>query len=628
MPAFLLACLLALLLGSAAPPAYASLDLQANTDDHSINQPTEWWLFNGLTPLTLATKLSELSARPVGITVTSVANGTPTMTVRMVRNSGAYAIPGASWVWNMTQVQLANHLNATQSRPIEVARYDAGGGSLRWIAITVPNSGATARPWGWLPGYTAAEIRSWLSTHTHRIIDIDSFGSGTGQRWNVLTVANTGADYKAFDWNVGRTQAQVNAALTGFSGRLVKLERQADGLYSYVQVDNRQSNRSDWWYRYGMRSVTEVIEFATQVGSRPVDVVRYLSNGTFYYDAAFIDNLNADSRPVRQKILEAFTDANNLPIGITQLHLRRADTGQALVSFNASRRAESGSAIKALYLLHALRLVNAGDPLASRLTYYNYPGDEVHPCPDPRYEQPGQGVITTLESGLHRMVADSDNRMARAVLLRDGGFGALNGTATAAGMKDTFLRHNDGCAYKDPVDGRYSPATLRNDTTAADLARLWADTNTGGLLPPGSVGWTEFFTTIPDTQSNADPYALALIREEAAKLGKSVAVADAFAAGSYYQVISGSYNTCLGDPQDNRLCGQKVVIRSIAGLLAFPTSSQPTNPQMRYYGYAGMMSDVPVSSYDGSDAQRYRDGLSAAISEALRPAIRECLQNW
>ena len=44
--------------------------------------------------------------------------------------------------------------------------------------------------------------------------------------------------------------------------------------------------------------------------------------------------------------------------------------------------------------------------------------------------------------------------------------------------------------------------------------------------------------------------------------------------------------------------------------------------------YAGMMSDVPVSSYDGSEVQRYRDGLTAAISEALRPAIRECLQNW
>lgn len=631
MPSLLLACLtplLALLLATAPPAAHAWLDTQANVDDHSINAPTDWWVVTGLTPLTLANKLTELNARPVGIEVTSVGNSTPTMTVRMVRNTGAYAIPGAGWVWNMTQFQLANHLSSTQSRPIEVERYDAGGGSMRWIAITVPNSGATARPWGWLPGYSAEQVRTWLANNPHRIIDIDSLGSGSAQRWSVLTVANTGVDQKSFDWDVGQTLAQVSARLASFKGRLVKFERQADGLYSFVQVDNQNTNHSDWWYRTGVRSATEVNQFAAQMGARPVDVRQYSSGGSVLYDAVYIDNLNADSRPVRQKFLEAFLDSEGLPLGITQSHLRRVDTGQVLVSFNDSRRAESASAIKALHLLHASRLVDAGDPIDSRLTYYNYATGSMYDCPDPRYEGPGQGVITSLRSGLQRMMLDSDNRMARAVVLRDGGFGAMNTTATVASMTDTIVRHNDGCAYLDPIEGRYSPATLRNDTTASDLARLWASAHDGTVLPQGGDGWNAFFGSTPPAQGGYDPGLVDIIRQEAATLGKSTAVADAFANASQFMARSGHYDTCLGNPQNNRLCGQKVVIDANAGLLGFATSSQPGNPQRRWYAYASMMSDAPVSSYGGPEALRYQAGLSAAIYETLRPAIRECLQYW
>lgn len=49
---------------------------------------------------------------------------------------------------------------------------------------------------------------------------------------------------------------------------------------------------------------------------------------------------------------------------------------------------------------------------------------------------------------------------------------------------------------------------------------------------------------------------------------------------------------------------------------------------MRRYAYAATMSDVPVSAYGGSETERYQAGLTAALAETLRPAVRECLQNW
>jgi hypothetical protein len=621
---------LAVLLLAAVPLAHAALDSDAHTDDHSINTPTDWWVFTGLTPLTLAAKVDELGARPVGIEITGVSNATPTMTVRLVRNAGAYAIPGAGWVWNLSQEALSVHLASTRSRPIEVARYDAGGGNWRWVAVTVPDSGATARSWGWLPGHSESQIRSWVNQRSHRIIDIDSFGSGSGQRYSVLTVANSDADYKTWDWGVGRTPAQIDT-LNRFGGRLVKLVRQGDGRYAYVQVDNQGVSHSDWWRVYGLRSATELTRYAAQMGARPVDLVRYSSGGSTLYDAVFIDNLDADSRRVRGFFLEGSLAPDGMPVGITQAHLRRADSGQVLVHFNASRRAESASVIKLLHLLHAMSQVNAGDNLRSRLTYYNYPTDSGVPayaCPDPRFEGPGQGLATPLESGLDRMMSDSDNRMARGVVLRYGGFDPINATAAAAGMVDTQLRHNDGCAYLDPVQGRYAPATLRNETSASDLTRLWAGVKGGGALPPGSLGQREFLESVRALPVSLDTALVGLIHEQAAAMGKSAAVADAFVSRSLYQVQGGKYETCLGEPTDDTQCGQKVVIRAVSGLLSLPSSPQASDPGTRYYAYASMMSDMPVTSYDDSAAQQYRVTLNNATLELFRPAIRECLQAW
>ncbi len=613
-----------------ASTAQAALDTNANTDDHSINKPVAWWVFAGLTPTALTEKAFELNARPVDIEVTSVTAGVPTMTVRLVENTGAYAIPGASWVWDKTEAQLEAHVNSTQSRLIELVRYDAGGGNIRWIALMVPNSGATARSWGWLPGRTKAEILAWLSANNQRIIDLDSYGSGSARRWNALTVANTGADRKAYDWDVSQTLDQINARLRSFNGRLVKIERQSDGLYAFVQVDNTGSNATAWWHAYGLRSITDMLNFANQMGARPLDVVRYTAGGSTYYDAVFIDNLNANSRPVRSKLFEGFLDANGWPVGITEAFVQRVDTGEVLVNFNGGRRAESASAIKALYLLHAMKRVDAGDPLGSSFTYYDYltNADYIgHSCPNPTEETTAHDHQTTLAAALTTMMALSDNRMARGVVLRAGGFGPLNATADAAGLSNIVLRHNDGCAYFDPVSHRFSPGTLRNDASAADLARLWAGVQSGALLPVGGTGRREFLDTVPKRPISSDARLVSMVRQEAAALGLPASVADDFISRSRVQTQDGHYDTCLGDPVNTVSCGQKVTIRSTAGLIALPTSAAAT-ATLRYYAFASLMSDVPVPTFDGATVQRYVDTWSDALSEALRPAVRATLQNW
>jgi hypothetical protein len=628
MPTPTLRALLASLLLAALPAAQAAMDPNANTDDHSINVPTGWWTYQNQTPSQLSTKLTELGARVVDIEVTSVSAGVPKMTVRLVANSGAYAIPGAVFTWDKTQAQLESLLNSASGRLIELERYDAGSGNIRYAAVYVPNTGATSRAWGWLPGRTKSEIVNWATANNQRIIDLDTYGSGSSRRWNAVLVANTGNDYKRWDWDVNLTLSQVSSRLSSFQGRLVKIERQSDGKYSFVQVDNTGSNGSAWWHGYGFTSLTDVNNFAAQMGARPVDIVRYTSGTTTLYDAVVIDNANTATRAVRGKFFNEFLDANGWPIGIFEAYLKRIDTNETVVNLNASRPAETASALKALHLLHAMKKVNAGESLSSNFTYYNYPTDGApkDACPNPGYENGSNDVVTTFETGLDMMMNDSDNRTTRGVVLRYGGFAPLNTTAEVASLKNTELRHNIGCAYWDLAAQEYRPSTLRNDTTAADLAAIWIGVQKGTLLPTSSRGRTEFLES-GNPKSGANDNLQAIINQEAAALGISASEALRFGSRVKTWGKSGGYGTCLPAANDASVCGQKVNITSTAGLLALPNSGGDFYA-LRYYGYGSLMSDVPVSSWSGSEADAFEGAWRAAHYEMFRSAVRTALLDW
>ena len=621
--------LLASLLLVALPGAQAALDTTAVVDDHSINVPTSWWTYPNLTPAQLSQKLIQHRARVVDVEVTSVTGSTPKMTVRLVADSGAYAVPGDAFVYDKSAEQLAALANDPSVRMIEVERYVTGTGNVRYAAVTVPNTGSAYRPWGLALGWTKAEIDSWAATNSQRIIDVDAYGTGSSRRWNAVLVSNTGGDYKRSTWDIDLTPAQIGQRLNDFGGRPVKIERQADGRYSMVQVDNSGSNASAYWHGYGFASLTDVNNFASQLGARPVDIVSYTVAGAQVHDAVLIDNVNAATRAVRAKFFDKFLDQSGAPIGIFEAYLKRMDNDEVVVNLNGSRPAETASALKALHLLHAMKQVNAGDPLGSNFTYYNYPvsdgRDPKDGCPDPTYENSNFDVTSTLEYGLDRMMNVSDNRTARGVVLRYGGFTPLNATASEAGLSSTVVRHNIGCAYRDPQAQEYKPSTLRNDTSAADLAAIWLGVQKATLLPKTSIGRSEFLESgNPVTGANASLQAI--INEEAAALGISASEAARFGSRVKTWGKGGSYGTCL-PATDPSQCGQKVNILSSAGLLALPIGGGQFFG-LRYYGFGSLMSDVPVSSWEGSEADAYETAWRAAHYEMFRSAVRSALQSW
>ena len=380
--------------------------------------------------------------------------------------------------------------------------------------------------------------------------------------------------------------------------------------------------------------MTDLNNYALQFAARPVDIVSYTVNGTCaYYDATFIDNANASTRRMRNEFNAFVEPQTQTPRGIFAAVLKRVD-GSISVDLNRGRQAETASALKVLHLLHAMRQVMHGvDTLNEAFDYFNSPPfgyDPNYPpedhCPDPNFEIEANRESSTLQPAMDQMMAISDNRIARGVVIRAGkSFAPLNTTAQRAGMVGTTLRHNIGCAYSLPGSNYYSPGTLRNNTTAADLASVYEGVWTGRILGNAN-GARDAFLQAANPSTGASESLQAVINQEAAALGKSAIAAN---FGSQVQRWSkgGRYGTCLGNPQNPYDCGQRVLILSNAGLLALPVKTNGV-VALRYYALGSYVSDVPVSAFGGSEEDAMRTEYARIRDELLRDEIRAALQTW
>jgi beta-lactamase class A len=536
----------------------------------------------------------------------------------------------------MTMADITSRLNANSARLIEIEPYDIGGGNIRYAVVMVSNTGSAARSWWWLVGTTSSTIDA-NTAQGRRLIDIDSYTLNGSKRYSAIFVANTGADNKAWQYFYNQTTSGVASKLSAFNGRLVKLQRQADGTYLMIQHKNTGSDASAWWYQYGFTSMSAANNYANQVASRPVSINSYLnSSGQRRYDAVFIDNANAATRRMRGVYGATFLDANGNPTrGIFEAYLRQVGSS-TLVNLNSSRAAETASALKALHLLHSMKQVQLGNTtLGSAFTYYNYPDGSSqsasNKCPDPVYEVSGNRMTNyNFETGLDEMMSISDNRTTRGVVLRYG-MSAISSTGTAAGLTGTAIKHNIGCAYRNVSTGKYDPANLRNNTTAADLAKIYESVWQSTSLSNTNSARAEFLESA-NPVTGAYSSLQTIINAEAAALGKS-SVAAAFGAAIRRWSKGGSYGTCLPDSAGD--CGQRVTIRSAAGLIEIPFKSGGVAAP-RVYSYANLISDVPVTCWEDSNPDfvscpsetNYVNAYNAAQPELFRDIVRAGLQTW
>lgn len=599
----------------------ALLGMAQATEESSSDTTASWWVAENLTPAELEFRAAQLRARVVGLDVDAVdGSGQPRLSARLV--GAGRGVPQTRWQHDLTAAGLQSVLLASQARPLELSRYLRPGGAVRYAVVMQPGD---RTPWLMRLNSTALDLALRIRSGW-RPVDIDAHGDGAARRYDVLYVSNAGADAPSFDAAVELTAAEVEARVNAYGGRLVKLVPTGNARYAMIQHRNSGSHARSWWYEFGHADLAAVERLARQRAARPVSLQGRSTLAGRVWDVVMIDNANAAERAVRSAFANFF-DERQQPLGAFSAYLQRVGQAPA-VDFNGQAPMETASALKALHHLHALREVSRGlDRLDAPLSYWYYDDGSTNApkdrCPFPQQETPETRKITTLGDGLTRMMGDSDNRMTRSMVRRYG-FDGLNATAALAGMHATRLRHNIGCAYFDPELGVLDPPRLRNETSAADLARLWAGVHDRSLLGDEHGARAEFFRNTQATLDNI--HVLRMIQQEAAAVG----LLDR--AGDFYRLIQrwskgGSYDLCLRQAADGQ-CepGQRAWVRATVGLLGMPTGG-PGRLNYRYWSHAMLAADMRI--IDSMLSLEQRDALAQRVyPELLRPAVRDALATW
>jgi len=594
----------------------ARADANALTDDKSVSVPTGWWTYTNVSVQYVTDRINEHGARLTDIEVYDAAAGT--YTVVMVRNTGAYAVPGWWWYPQLTASQVTQKINEHNARLIDLDPYVVNG-EVRYAVVLVSNTGSAARAWWWLPGASVSAVSDLLAENkpntgdpVKRLIDLETYQLGGTKYYSAIYVANTGADAKAWQWWLDQSVTSVKQKVNQFGGRITNLERQADGTYNFIQVHNSGSDQMAAWAHVGLTSISQALDVAAQHGARVFDVDTYQVSGQRRYDVLMIDNANAETRRLHDLFAPTFSDADGLPTANFGFYLKRVGGSQS-VGLRTTLPFEPASAIKAVHNLTVMSSVRNGESLSAAFDYYNYPNSPFNAgtkdaCPIPSDEVPANRITSTLDFGKDNMMTISDNRTTRGIVLRYG-LGAVQAAAATAGMASTTINQDQiGCAF---LGGK------RNFTTLVDLGRLYEQVEDGTLLGTGQYR-AEFFQPM---NSGVNATLAAIVTQEANALGKG-AIAAQFISLMRNHFKGGSYDV----PCSQAGCSNGwLYIRANAGRMALPVKSGGVLSE-RVFVYGWFVDNQYRCS---SCSTATMDSTLATIdAELFRAEIRSALSTW
>ena len=607
------------LVGRASP---AGADTTSNTDDKSVGVPTAWWTYANVTESFINGRLAANAARLTDVEIA----GSTTFNVTMVRNAGAYAVPGWEWYFGKSFAEVGSLLSANTGRLIELKPYTVSGVT-QFALIMVKNTGATARAWHYGAGLSPAQVATTLSATGDRLIDLQPYTEGGVKKVAFVSIANTGADAKPWQYWFDQTPASMASHVSSFGGRITNLVRQADGTYDFIQVKNAGGDNFQWWYFFGFSSMTAAANRAAQFGARITNAQMHIVfNGRAFvpsYDVVMIENSNAATQRIRGLLYSRFVDSTGAPTATFAAYVKRV-SGPVFVDLNSAADVDPASAVKIIHNLTAQQKLQSGpDTTRSAFTYYNYPsqpdptGNPKDVCPDAAEETAANLQSTTEGNALTQMMLVSDNRMTRGVELRYG-HATINTTAAAAGMSSTSIQQIVGCAYQ---------GGIRNHSTARDLATIYESIDKNTVLLDAANRDALYARMCCNNGSLTQLYR-DVVNQEAAKQGKS-AIATQFADLMVYRAKGGTYNGLACPAGSLSTCVYEET-ESSAGHLTIP-GKVAGNVVMRDDVFAIYHADTQITcsatcgqAQEVSAAQAY---VTASV-EMFREEIASALLTW
>ena len=457
-----------------------------------------------------------------------------------------------------------------------------------------------------------------------RIVDIDRNPSGT---FNAVYISNAGVDAKAWWYYYGRTAAQVSSLLTTNKARLTDIERTSDGKFDVVM---QKAGNEAWWWLVGATQA-QVSDLASQTGSRIYKVSSFVSGGTRYYDALFLDNTEKETRRVRNAVSPG-------AVGQWGFYAKRVG-GQQLVGLNQDTKFEPASMIKIVHAVHMMRDVQLNSAtINSPVTWYAHPSFPARYPGDPGYTRSNatsdkdvcsydnNGTLLTgrtysdpMGTIIQQMLVYSDNRTTDSVVRRYG-FTALNQTRSLAGMTNSDINHRIGC-----VDKSSPQPWENNQLTLVDDGKIFEGVQNGTLLDSTHRellydrmwGW--------DTPTGA---LRTMILKEAANAGLTTAQQTQFVDGIHRRAKGGGYGFCR-----NQACTQLRSISTDGGILFVPVPGRGGSLVDRAYVHGRWMDthdtyDCTSSDYKNVCQPKLSDFTKKIDQEVVRTIVRDALKAW
>jgi hypothetical protein len=586
---------------------------------------TGWAWQNDATPAQISAALAG-GARIVDLEVNSTS---PTFSVAYVQNSGTYG-RGWWWYYNLTAAELGATLTANNARPIDIEPYNTASG-LRFAVVMVSNTGVAAKGWWWFYNQTAASISSFASANNARVVDLDRYGTGAGDRFNVILIPNTGVDGSAWWMYYNLSASAVGSTLSANNARLIDIERTPTGGYDVVMVP--AVGIASWWYH--SQSVGSLNAMASQLGARISKIEPYLVSGTRYFAALLVNNVDAETARIRNL-------AWNGMLPSWGFYVKKVG-GDDVVGLQPDRIFEPASMLKILHAVTALREVQTREAntdvsfLEMPITWYAHPDDPARTKSDPDYDTPDSGgdepdkmvcaydgsgdpetdVAYTDPLGsviIRQTLMSSDNRTTDALTNRYG-FVQLNETAALAKMTRTHLYHRIGC------DEDASPQPYHaNELTLRDAGRIYEGIHDGTLLDTNYRDW--LYSNMPGGAPKADTPLGAMITKEADAAGLTADETKAFLEQTYTVVKGGSYHDCswLGGCDVKSTAGGMVNVPFKTGAVAYV-----------YGRFYNVHVDCSWDEITDKDCTRYNTMTGAyndVAVEMFRKVIKEAVATW
>ncbi len=313
----------------------------ANAQADRINDtPTGWWYYYGATTAGIDAQMS-VGHRPFNIGYTGGNYDTI-----LVENSGEYAATGMDAYWDMSTSNIALSLGLSNNRIIDLEVANSLTGT--FSAVVVDNSGATAATgWDWETGLTFTGMVNWQAANGLRPIDVDQYSTLAGTRYSIVAVPNTGNNHQSgWWWDFGITEAQVTSFLTSRSARLIDIDIYSTSPLTFNAIMVSENPGLGVWHP-GLTS-SQVSDFINQNGVRLTCLQRYTNSaGATRFAIAGVDNVNAQTRRMRSYFSSRADD------GVWGFRLKEVG-GPVLASLNEDYEYHPASMIKVLYATYAI----------------------------------------------------------------------------------------------------------------------------------------------------------------------------------------------------------------------------------------------------------------------------------